>query len=370
MNINANELLLLKKIRFGEGQETGKPQTNAIPGIEGENPQTGMNALTFEAMNNLMAEPELAQKLGVMKDAPEQKENAENFVAPFKSNLAFQGKAGKFKTLGMAALMALTTLGGTASLTSCDSDDELREVVITNNTTVNVDLSVLTELINELKALREEMAQQNKDNAEKYDKVLSMMQSMLTLIQQQQLTNEKFQELILANQKTMIDIMVSNGMKQDEANKKLDDILKAVEDGKMTAQQALQEITKLLSDISGQLSTIMQDLKEHFKNDEVVNSYLEKIYESSKEDSKTQAEVKEVLTNLYAAVVKYGEKGDAMGKEILNYIAAVGFEMNRNFGELIDKIGNDPAKMNEIIALLEKLNANVEKNGEDGKSIR
>ncbi len=372
MNINSNELLLLKKIRFGEGQETGKPQTNVIPNVEGEPPQTGMNALTFEAMNNLMAEPELAQKLGVMKDAPEQKENAEGFVTPFQSNIAFQGKASKLKNFGMAALMALTTLGGAATMTSCTQEGDTidnSQININQSATVNIDMSVLQSLIDEIKGLREDMAKQNEEMAKKYDKILSMMNTIISLMKEQQLTNEAFQNLVLANQQIMIDIMVSNGMKQDEANQKLDDILKAVESGNMSAQQALQEITKLLGNISAQLGTIIQDLKEHFKNDEVINSYLEKIYESSKENSQSQTEVKELLSKLYESVKQLGEQGDAMGKEVLKYIAAVGFEMNRNFGELIEQIGTDSSKLDNIIALMEKLNTNVEKNGEQGKQM-
>ncbi len=372
MNINSNELLLLKKIRFGEGQETAKPQTNVIPNVEGETPQTGMNALTFEAMNNLMAEPELAQKLGVMKDAPEQKENAEGFVTPYQSNIAFQGKAGKLKNFGLAALMALTTLAGASTMTSCTEEGDTidnSQINVNQSATVNIDMTVLQSLIDEIKGLREDMAKQNEEMAKKYDQLLNMMTQIMTMMQDQQLTNEAFQSLVLANQQIMIDIMVSNGMKQEEANKKLDDILKAVENGNMSAQQALQEITKLLGNISAQLGTIIQDLKEHFKNDEVVNSYLEKIYESSKENSQSQTEVKEVLDKLYSAVIKLGEQGDAMGKEVLKYIAAVGFEMNRNFGELIDKIGNDPVKLDEVIALLKELNSNVEKNGEQGKQM-
>lgn len=58
-----------------------------------------------------------------------------------------------------------------------------------------------------------------------------------------------------------------------------------------------------------------------------------------------------------------------LGNQILNYIAAVGFEMNKNFESLINKIGNDPEKINEVIALLKELNENVKQNGEDGKTI-
>ena len=72
---------------------------------------------------------------------------------------------------------------------------------------------------------------------------------------------------------------------------------------------------------------------------------------------------------MYTLVEKLGSNGDAMGKEILNYIAAVGFEMNGNFSKLIDAVNNGNVKLDDITALLQKINANVVKNGEDGKKL-
>ena len=42
--------------------------------------------------------------------------------------------------------------------------------------------------------------------------------------------------------------------------------------------------------------------------------------------------------------------------EILNYIAAVGFEMNRNFGDLIEAVKNNTVDLSDVKALLESLN--------------
>ena len=134
MNINANELLLLnKKIKFGEGvnsgvntSDPGKSAAVLAPAPESNGPQSGMNALMFQGLNNVTTNPTLATELKVMNEAaPQQTEDkaANEYIAPYKSNLAFQGKASKMKTLAMAALMGLATLGASSALTSCDDKE-------------------------------------------------------------------------------------------------------------------------------------------------------------------------------------------------------------------------------------------------------
>ena len=86
------------------------------------------------------------------ESAPQQTEDkaANEYVAPYKSNLAFQGKASKMKTLAMAALMGLATLGASSALTSCDDKEyipvypEMPDV----NVTVNIDFAAIQSLQN------------------------------------------------------------------------------------------------------------------------------------------------------------------------------------------------------------------------------
>ena len=68
MNINSNELLLLnKKIKFAG--EAGKPAADVtVPAPDTNTPQTGMNALMFQGLNNVVSDPQLAGELKIMKE--------------------------------------------------------------------------------------------------------------------------------------------------------------------------------------------------------------------------------------------------------------------------------------------------------------
>ena len=61
------------------------------------------------------------------------------------------------------------------------------------------------------------------------------------------------------------------------------------------------------------------------------------------------------MQQIYTLVEKLGTKGDALGKEILNYIAAVGFEMNRNFTAVLEAINKGVAGADSLRDLLEKV---------------
>ena len=158
---------------------------------------------------------------------------------------------------------------------------------------------------------------------------------------------------------------VANGDTQVNILNKLTEI----ENSNKSDGEKLAAMLKLLAEMKLTLDGIAGDLKTHFKNDAKVNGYLEKILEETKKNNTKADETNALLQKLYTLVEKLGSKGDAMGKEILNYIAAVGFEMNGNFSKLIDAVNNGNVKLDNITALLQKINANVVKNGEDGKKL-
>ena len=158
---------------------------------------------------------------------------------------------------------------------------------------------------------------------------------------------------------------VANGDTQVNILNKLTEI----ENSNKSDGEKLAAMLKLLAEMKLTLDGIAGDLKTHFKNDAKVNGYLEKILEETKKNNTKADETNALLQKLYTLVEKLGSNGDAMGKEILNYIAAVGFEMNGNFSKLIDAVNNGNVKLDDITALLQKINANVVKNGEDGKKL-
>lgn len=451
MNINANELLLLsKKVRFGE--EAGKPAQPQIieqPTTQEANPQAGMNALMFQGMNNVVGNPQLATNLNVMREEVAEegqqtvKNNTPEEATPLKTNVAFQGKASKFKNVAMGALMALMSLGAASTLQSCQPD-------VTVTQSVDVDMSALMEMVNELKALRQEMAERDEANAKKMDQIIAMFNQVITLVQQGQLNDQQFYNLVLENQKLIIDMMVQQGTSQEEANKKLDAILVAVKNGTMSIEEALNQIKGLVSDIKGLLGQVissldkaekdraefkellkennanvkelieqgktiiasdsvrnakLDDLANAIKNLNIdMNSGIDKLadklnmstnqliavmkqlgYRQEQITKMTAAEILAAIkentaetkkngeimlvgfNNLEGIIKDYGAKGEAFAKDVLNYIAAVGFEMNRNFGNLIAEVKAGNVSLDEIKALIAAMNKNIEQNGEAAK---
>ena len=451
MNINANELLLLnKKVRFGE--EAGKPAQPQIieqPTTQETNPQAGMNALMFQGMNNVVGNPQLATNLNVMREEVAEegqqtvKNNTQEEATPLKTNVAFQGKASKFKNVAMGALMALMSLGAASTLQSCQPD-------VTVTQSVDVDMSALMEMVNELKALRQEMAERDEANAKKMDQIIAMFNQVITLVQQGQLNDQQFYNLVLENQKLIIDMMVQQGTSQEEANKKLDAILVAVKNGTMSIEEALNQIKGLVSDIKGLLGQVissldkaekdraefkellkennanvkelieqgktiiasdsvrnakLDDLASAIKNLNIdMNSGIDKLadklnmstnqliavmkqlgYRQEQITKMTTAEILAAIkentaetkkngeimfvgfNNLEGIIKDYGAKGEAFAKDVLNYIAAVGFEMNRNFGNLIAEVKAGNVSLDEIKALIAAMNKNIEQNGEAAK---
>ena len=161
MNITKTNMLSLdNKIKKDGAVNTVVSSTAASKA----NSNAGINALMFQGMQNLMANPMLAKKTGVMNDEPKaDTETAKSFVAPYSSNIAFQGAFAKTaKAFSIAALLAL----GTASLTSCSEKDDVTiyEKESVNNVVVNVDLTAVTSLLSSIQATLLQMMMQQKDN--------------------------------------------------------------------------------------------------------------------------------------------------------------------------------------------------------------
>ena len=543
MNINANELLLLnKKVRFGE--ESGKPAQPQIieqPTAQETNPQSGMNALMFQGMNNVVGNPQLATNLNVMREEVAEEgqaaaKNTQDETAPLKTNVAFQGKASRFKNVAMGALMALMSLGAASTLQSCQPDVNVSQ-------SVEVDMSAITELVAQLQALMQQMKEQQEITNSELQKMNAYLLQLMQEVQNGNLNQEEFYQKMYAymiqnesNQEIIIQQLVNNGKSQEEANKLIQDLIAKVDAGIISAQQAMETIQNLLGDIKGllgqvissltkaendraelidiakdirdngnttnsklnelinqgntliasnnaanakldeikssiekanmdsnanfdavvktlnmnkdqligvmmklgytqaqiikmtagqitaaikentqvtkdnnatlneilaevksgklsaeeaskkiinlleniqkSLTEVIAGLNEHYKNDAIINNYLQKIQTLLQNNNDKTDSTNEILNGIYNLVENNGNKADAMGKEILNYIAAVGFEMNRNFSKLIEEVQTGNGKLDEtnislsdITSLLNKINANVQKNGEDGKKL-
>lgn len=458
MNINANELLLLsKKVRFGE--EAGKPAQPQIieqPTTQETNPQAGMNALMFQGMNNVVGNPQLATNLNVMREEVAEegqqtvKNNTQEEATPLKTNVAFQGKASKFKNVAMGALMALMSLGAASSLQSCQPDVNVSQ-------SVDIDMAAITELISQMQALMQQMKEQQEITNSELQKINAYLLQLMQEVQNGNINQEQFYQKMYtymiqnkANQEIIIQQLVNNGKSQEEANKLIKDLIAKVDAGIISAQQAMETIQNLLGDIKGLLGQVisslnkaekdraefkellkennanvkelieqgktiiasdsvrnakLDDLASAIKNLNIdMNSGIDKLadklnmstnqliavmkqlgYNQEQITKMTAAEILAAIkentaetkkngeimlvgfNNLEGIIKDYGAKGEAFAKDVLNYIAAVGFEMNRNFGDLIAEVKAGRVSLDEIKALIAAMNKNIEQNGEAAK---
>ncbi len=530
MNINANELLLLnKKVRFGE--EAGKPAQPQIieqPTTQETNPQAGMNALMFQGMNNVVSNPQLATNLSVMREEVAEegqqtvKNDTQDEATPLKTNVAFQGKASRFKNVAMGALMALMSLGAASTLQSCQPDVNVSQ-------SVDIDMTAITEMIAQMQALMQQMKEQQEITNSQLQTMNTYLLQLMQEVKNGNINQEQFYQKMYAymiqnesNQEIIIQQLVNNGKSQDEANKLIQDLIAKVDAGIISAQQAMETIQNLLGDIKGLLGQVLSSLtkaendraelielakqgnantstlidkadefiessnaantkldeikssiekanmdsnanfdavvktlnmnkdqligvmmklgytqakiqkmtagqiiaaikentqvtknnnatlneilaevksgklsaeeaskkiinlleniqksldqvivsiKDHYHNDANVTVYLQKIQELLEKNNDKTDSTNEILNNIYNLVETNGTKADDMGKQILNYIAAVGFEMNRNFGKLIEEVQTGNGKLDYMTELMVALNKQVKQNGEDGKKL-
>lgn len=530
MNINANELLLLnKKVRFGEeAEKPAQPQIIEQPTTQETNPQAGMNALMFQGMNNVVSNPQLATNLSVMREEVAEegqqtvKNDTQDDAAPLKTNVAFQGKASRFKNVAMGALMALMSLGAASTLQSCQPDVNVSQ-------SVDIDMTAITEMIAQMQALMQQMKEQQEITNSQLQTMNAYLLQLMQEVKNGNINQEQFYQKMYAymiqnesNQEIIIQQLVNNGKSQDEANKLIQDLIAKVDAGIISAQQAMETIQNLLGDIKGLLGQVLSSLtkaendraelielakqgnantstlidkadvfiessntanakldeikssiekanmdsnanfdavvktlnmnkdqligvmmklgytqakiqkmtagqiiaaikentqvtknnnatlneilaevksgklsaeeaskkiinlleniqksldqvivsiKDHYHNDANVTVYLQKIQELLEKNNDKTDSTNEILNNIYNLVETNGTKADDMGKQILNYIAAVGFEMNRNFGKLIEEVQTGNGKLDYMTELMVALNKQVKQNGEDGKKL-
>ena len=158
MNImKTNMLLLNNKIRKDDAENT---TTIEAPIPSKTEPQTVMKALMFQGLKNLLADPELAGEVGLKgEDDKTDKESAKSYVAPYSSNIAFQGK---IKNLGMALAIGTAAIAG---LTSCKDKEYIYEPKPAENTvtvTVTVDNTATNALIAGMQTVLLQMVEQQK----------------------------------------------------------------------------------------------------------------------------------------------------------------------------------------------------------------
>ena len=291
MNITKTNMLLLdnNKIRKDDADNT----TVAAPVPSTTEPKTGINALMFQGMQNLMANPALAKEVGVMNDDTAANSVAKSYVAPFSSNVAFKGGkfANAFKTLAVSSAVALAA----ATLTSCN-DKEYISVPATEDITnvevnVTVDTSAMTALIGMMQSTLTQMLLQQQLSYEQFQKYMEKMDAWQKQVDQRMANLE----LILTNMADNI-FDIKNNVKQgfDENNAYQAMIVGMLEQF-MTRDEAIALFNKLFAEVAAGNKTVSQALAEIMKELKLVNQNLDTIIANQ---DRAYEQQKQVLTTL------------------------------------------------------------------------
>lgn len=252
MNITMNELLLLgnKKIKFGEGEPNKTASAAPVP--ETTESQSGMNALMFQGMQNLMSNPGLAQQINA-------------------NGVSFKGMTRVMKTALPAALVV-----GAASLQSCKDADDLdrrTDININVENTVTIDFSILQSMLDELKQLRKDMADRDAQYQTYFNKIVNMYETFLEMYREKTANDEKFQKMILDNQSTIIALLEMQGVDNATAISLLYDILNS----NKSMDEKLAAIKGLVSDIKSQLNTVIANQEAAAKDRAKLLNYVRNI---------------------------------------------------------------------------------------------
>ncbi len=318
MNITMNELLLLgnKKIKFGEGEPNKTASAAPVP--ETTESQSGMNALMFQGMQNLMSNPDLAQQINA-------------------NGVSFKGMTRVMKTALPAALVV-----GAASLQSCKDADDLdrrTDININVENTVTIDFSILQSMLDELKELRKDMADRDAKYQTYFNKIVNMYETFLEMYREKTANDEKFQKLILDNQSTIIALLEMQGVDNATALSLLYDILNS----NKSMDEKLAAIKGLVSDIKSQLNTVIANQEAAAKdrakllnsvrnidaNVNVIAQQGEKVLES---DSIMIANQEAILAKLDVLDVDMNANSENLAKQLgIQHAQLMGMLMNMGY---------------------------------------
>ncbi len=185
-----------------------------------------------------------------------------------------------------------------------------------------------------IKAALEKIEQYLKQHNDKADVTNNLLTALLDKVDKCGLSEEALQKLL--------DAIANNGSKIDSTNSLLE---------KMSKQDV-----ELQKEILNYIAAVGFEM----------NGHLNKILDAINKGNADLTEIKKTLTLLE----KIANQNAQFHDEVLNYIAAVGFEMNGHLNKILEAINSGKADVNEIKNLLVQLNKNVEKNGAENKTMQ
>lgn len=420
MNIKAVELMEINKgLKFGEEPSTKTSESIAEPPVN--KPQSGLNALELQ-MNNVafMGKSAVATKLksgalGAMMAL---------MTLGAASSLQSCVEQRQEVTVDMSAITALYQQMLNLNQQMLEQQKITNEQLIKNNT-------YMMQLIEEVrngnmsasefyKKMFEYMAKSEANQSLIIDKLVAngksqeeankYLQDLIAKVEAGQLSAKEALEKIQ-------NILGSIDSKLDSIIGKLEEAIKKFEDRDDGTKEQLREIRDLIKEnnsisagnyellesilinmnklctsdqVMGALNAIMGIMKDHMAQDKEMdektqdlireaNKYISnvgsdmninftKVINEIKNVNAKSDELIVTVKDLNVLIKQLGEDGKELGDKILNYIAAVGFEMNRNFTALIEAVKNGNIKLDQAISLINDLKVIVE-NQDGGKEF-
>ena len=362
MNIMKTNMLSLNNKFMKE--DSGNTTATQAPVPSTTDQQKGMKALSFLGMQNLMANPKLAQEVGVMDKAP------------YSSNIAFQGNkfAGAAKLAGIAAAAVLAG----STLTSCEKD-----IQVTSTQTVVVDVQAIVDAINQLRAdinaHQQAETERNKEIVEALNKVLTVMYQLQTLVSNNSLTIEKFKELVLGKmengelQRSAIleaIILLQNKSEQSAINA-VNIIINALEKNQISFEEAMAQIQALLKDNNSLLAEIKEMLAKHFDKYDTDMAELKSIANDIKVDvqgtrediqkfanivATTSIDIKNIGDDIKAIKTSINNGIQLDDAAIIELLKKINADQNMSREQIIAKIDEYLAKQDAIAGKLDNTN--------------
>ena len=320
MNINSNELKLMNQVLKFKATAP-QPSTTPEPQAPVSKPESGMNALYAQCLNN---------------------------------QLSFQGGANLSKLLknkGLSTMMALGLLAAAPLTQSCSDYFEPSTTIIEHGSTTNItiiyDNSKWEAMYEKMMEIWQMMLEQQQITSAEVSQMSQYMLQMMQMMQDGQMSAEEFYAKMYEfminhenNQKTIMDILIDNGKTQEEANQFLQELKNLVETGQLTAAEAMQKIMEELGNINTTLDGMLEKL----------NSFYEEFIEFRNDYYTNKEETLGMLANIYEhstinTQVLLAMNGN-MAQLTKNFQEFQGsfeeFKMNvqNNHEELIEKIAN------------------------------
>ena len=320
MNINSNELKLMNQVLKFKAAAP-QPSTTPEPQAPVSKPESGMNALYAQGLNN---------------------------------QLSFQGGANLSKLLknkGLSTMMALGLLAAAPLTQSCSDYLEPSTTIIEHGSTTNItiiyDNSKWEAMYEKMMEMWQMMLEQQQITNDQLNQMSQYMLQMMQMMQDGQMSAEEFYTKMYEfminhenNQKTIMDILIDNGKTQEEANQFLQELKNLVETGQLTAAEAMQKIMEELGNINTTLDGMLEKL----------NSFYEEFIEFRNDYYTNKEETLGMLANIYEhstinTQVLLAMNGN-MAQLTKNFQEFQGsfeeFKMNvqNNHEELIEKIAN------------------------------